>query len=1420
MPNIPAIRRAVTCAPLVLGLLLLTILGMAAAGTPARADAGKPKLAVISTAFVLENKFRMIAEAARAEGVDVQWLHVDTAAPGALEAALEGADLVLIDAPRSTDIAQVEAAAGEAVRASGLPSLRVSVMNRGSRMQALGLPPGDMAETLFAYWVAGTAENHRNLARYIATWVRGGDLASVAPPRDLPNGGIYHPAAAEIFADLSSYLEWWQARNGPRGARPVLGMEFSSSYISDGQTRMLDDIIAEMEARDAVPLAFYRSTRIARSSAANRTSANGAAAKDRGGKPGPQAGKPERDARPASAGKPAGTSGRPNRAAETDIGTEFPNPRPYRRDVINEPLVTLNGRILPDVLLVNTFIGGNPDGRKAWLQSMDRPVIHLMRYRGGDRAAYLADTAGVNTFSLSFTLTNSEYIGMQDPVMLSLVEDGEVVPMPEQLDHLLDKAMRLAVLRHKPNAEKRVAMVYWNTPAGEANMGGSNLNLPLSMLDMAAAMRGEGYDVSAFSEDEIIARAHAMQAPRYREEAMGALVQGEDWAFLPVDTYREWFATLPAEVQDRIDRFWGIAEESQWLVKRDGRLGFAIPRVRLGNLTILPQPPRGMIAMAGMEDMEHDLFHDDKVPVNHPYLATYLWLRQTQDALIHFGTHGSQEWTPGKERGLWAFDDPQLLAGDIPILYPYIVDNIGEAIHVKRRGRGVIVSHQTPAFAPAGLSPDLTALNDLFLEYHTVVEGPARENLRRQITAKAEETGFDKDIGLAPGELAADFETHARDLETLIEDLGSQMQPLGLHTFGTGPDTDLAMASNIMQMMGAPFYDALGVDPGEIFKASFETLGDTLPMRFVTDHVLGDAAADPAMAEWVKNGRRYHAMLEGHHEIDAVLAGLSGRWIDPSYGGDPIRNPDALRTGRNVYGFDPTRIPTRNAYAAAEKAMAELIATHAETHGAAPKKLAFTMWSTETMRHLGLLEAQIMVAMGVRPVWDKGGRVTGMEVIPAAELGRPRIDPVISLTGLYRDQFPAVIERLNEGIVLVNALDEDAVQNPLRANTARIADALRAKGIEGGLAESFALTRIYGNESGNYGTGLPDAVMMSGDWEENDGQLADGYMMRMSWGYGPDKSLWSQRLGDGKPGSVNAYAMQLSGTDAAVFSRSSNLRGLLDTDHPFEYLGGLSMAIRAIDGESPQLYISNMRDPNRTKLQAAERFMASELRAVYQHPRWVAEMKDEGFAGTLALLKTVNNFWGWQAMDRNIVRDDQWREFMAVYVEDRYELGVREWFEDSNPQAMAQITERMIEAIRKGYWDADEDTLRELVEVYQDVATRHDVVSDNRVFTDYVAEQAAGFGLTLAALAPDMAAAAPQQPAQSEPLPEVKPEQTEAPTETVTGQKLEQKAEPPAPPAPPQYRALIPFLLIGFGFLWQGAALALGRDPTKAGDVA
>jgi len=1386
------------------------------------------RIAVLSTSFVLDRKFKLLDDAAKAQGVELAWVDVDRSGEDGVRRAIDGARLVIIDAPRSDDRSQIERIAGKLLKESNAAAVYISVMNSPARLTPVNLD-STIAQRLFDFYVAGTRVNHERLFAFLKTWMAGGDVMQVEPALPLANGGIYHPGYdRSVFDNLSDYLAWWEKHaNASRDGRPVIGVEISSSYISDGQTRMLDETVAALEKAGAVPLLFYRSSRGARASAPSRDAADAGAAQQRGGRgneSAPEAsGRPaggerrpegmgqkpatERSGQPEGGGRPEGSgrpSGRPETAAAAPAaGSGFPNPKETRKVDVNEPLITLDGKVLPNVLIVNTFIGGDPERRKAWHQAMGIPVIYVLNYRQGDRAAYAKDTAGVNSFTLPFTLTQSEYIGMQDPVMLTSNELGELVPIPEQMNLLIGKVMNLAKLQTTANAEKRVALLFWNHPPGEKNQGASNLNVPRSIEHLVSGLRAEGYAFEQANEAGIIAAVADMLRPVYREGGIADLMQTSHWDFLPLASYRSWYAGLPDRVRADVEQYWGPPEKSPWLAKRDGVDGFVIPRMKLGSLIVMPQPSRGEMATG---EKEKKLFHDVKIPLSHSYMATYLWIRETfaANAIVHFGTHGSQEWSPGKERGLWAYDYPQILVGNTPVVYPYIVDNISEAVHVKRRGRGVIVSHQTPAFAPAGLSDDFVRINDLLREYETVDQGPVKDATRAHILEQIRKMNIDKDLKWTSEMLDQGFEDRLRELEDYLETLGSAMQPLGLHTLGRDAEPE-HMISNVMQMLGQPLYEATGVkDAREAFRGDYRELTKTKPFLFVKGWVFSERPlselADEKLHALAEKGRKYAVDLRASWETEAVAKGLSARWIDPSYGGDPIRNPDALHTGRNMYGFDPSRVPTRAAYDAGRAAIEELIASHKKAHGKFPQKLACSVWSTETMRHLGMLEGQIFAAMGVRPTWDDGGRVTGIEVIPQSELGRPRIDPVISITGLYRDQFPNVMERFNEAIVKIAALNEPAEINPIRANSARIEAELLSRGVEAGRARNFALTRIFGNESGNYGTGLPAASLKSDQWEEKDGKLALGYLSRMSWAFGPNTSEWSEKLKNGKGEEINAYAEQLRGTDAAVFSRSSNLRGLLDMDHPFEYLGGISLAVRHLDGTSPQLYISNMRDPKKSKLETAEKFMANELRAVYQHPRWMKEMQKEGYSGPHKMLDTINNFWGWQAMDRNIVRDDQWQEFHEAYVKDRYKIGMREWFEKSNPTALAQITERMLEAIRKDYWKADEQTKRELVEVYQEIAAKHDVATSNETFKAYVGELVRGYGLETAARpqVTNIAMAAPQ------PKPsEAKSEDPTKAQKTVRGQELtEVKQKSPAADFIWLYLGL-PMSVIGAGMLWQ-----------------
>lgn len=1350
--------------------------------------AAQIKIGILSTQFVLEQKFKLMEQAAKKQGVALAWTQVDRDGEAGVKRVMENANMVIIDAPRNEDITLIERVSAGAMTNNALPTLNINMMNPPNRLKPVNLEAA-VAERLFDYYAGGTPINHERLFQYLNALLTGGDVSKIAEPMKLPNGGIYHPKSAElIFDNLPAYLTWWETQSGKKWQNnPVIAMESSSSHISDGQLRMLDETIDSIEKAGGVPLIFYRATRVGRNEAEKV-----------GGRP----------TAPASSGRPEASGekprSRPESAPTTATDRGFPNPKAAQSVAVNEPLLTMDGKIIANVLMVNTFLGMNPDGRKAWHQAMGIPVINILSYRTGTRADYYQDLAGVSSFYLPFTLTNAEYIGLQDPVVLAANEGGEMVPMPEQMALLTGKVMNLAKLQTLKNADKKVALLFWNHPPGEKNQGASNMNVPRSIEYLIDQLRAEGYVFDKANEQQIIAAVATMLRPRYRRGEIDALMKTPHWDFLPLDTYKKWFATLPESVQADVNKAFGEPEKAKWLADKDGVRGFVIPRMKLGNLVMMPQPARG--EMATDED-EKKMFHDTKLPLNHSYLAGYLWIREqfAANAIIHFGTHGSQEWSQGKERGLWAYDYPNLLVGNVPVIYPYIIDNISEAIHVKRRGRGVIVSYQTPAFAPAGLSDEFVNINDTIREYRALDDGPVKISSRQSIIDQAIKMNIAKDLKISPENLAANFEDSLRDIENYLEELGSAMQPLGLHTLGKDAERG-HLISNVMQMLGQPYYQALGIDSKATFQADYKQLQQSKPYQFVEEWVFSDKPltelSDEKLRTQMELGRKYLIDLYAKHEIEGVSAVLASRWINPSYGGDPIRNPDSLPTGRNMYGFDPSRVPTRAAYDAGKKSIEDLIVNYKQAHaGQLPEKLTFTMFSSETMRHMGMLEAQIMAAMGVKPVWDAGGRVTGIEVIPQADLGRPRIDTIISINGLYRDQFPNVMERFNEAIVMVAKLDEADNVNFVRANTQRIKADFIKQGVEENKAEEFALTRIFGEQSGEYGTKLPKATLASDKWEKDDGKLANLYLDRMSWSYGPNPANWSKKLQDAAGKEVNTYAAQLKGTSAVVFSRSSNLRGLLDTDHPFEFMGGISLAVQQLDGKAPQMYISNMRDPNKTKLESAEKFMAKELRAVYQHPNWVKEMQKEGYSGTLQMLNTVNNFWGWQTMDKNVVRDDQWQEFHEVYVKDKYKLGTREWFEKSNPTALAQITERMIEAIRKDYWKADEQTKKELVEIYQEIANKHDVQTNNEAFKTYVAQLAQGYGVSANA-APAAAQATPAQQATA----------PQTPTVSVQGQQL-QKQEKASDTEPDWTRwlYLLPVLLSLFGgMLWQ---LLMQKQP-------
>ncbi len=970
------------------------------------------------------------------------------------------------------------------------------------------------------------------------------------------------------------------------------------------------------------------------------------------------------------------------------------------------------GPLGADVIVSMTHLQNGP-ARAVELKTLDLPALATFSYRDGAPDAWRQANSGLDARAAAALLSVPEGWGFSDPLVVSAVAGGDEVAIGEQFDALLAKAARLAALRRKPAADKRLALMFWNHPAGEGNVSASHLNVPRSLVNLTAALGTAGYDVPTGTEAELIATAQAMLGGLYHPDRLEALAAEGRAMRLPLDRYRAWFDGLPAARRAAIVQRWGEPGDHALLRGEGADRHFVIPATASGKLLVLPQPPRS--------GRPGDAYHDLSAMPDHPYLAAYLYVREVfgADALIHFGTHGTQEWLPGKDRGLSVDDLPFIAVGDLPVFYPYIQDNVAEAMQARRRGRAVTVSHQTPPMAPAGLYDTLRDLHGQMHEHAALEDGPVRTQVEARVTEIAIAANLHRDLGWDDAAIPRDFPTFLAALHDHLHDLARAAMPLGLHSFGEAAAPEHRL-STVMQQLGKAYYEALGLDPNEVFAGDFSALRQSLPYATLDRHLrqgVGlDEIADPTLRAMIERGAALDRHLAETGEIEALLAGLAGRFIAPGPGGDPVRTPD-VPSGRNLHAFEPDRLPTAAAYDAGGKALAELIAAHAREHdGIGPAKLAFSLWSSEAIRHLGVTEGMVLHALGLRPRWDAGGRVVALDIVPAPELGRPRIDVVLQVTGVYRDQFDGFMRLLADGITRIAALDEAG--NAVARNARAQAEALIAGGRAPDRAWSLATQRLFGGAPGSYDSGLPGEVLgIDGDPDE--AHLAADFVDRLKYAYGPEG--W----GMAEEG-VNLFADQLRDVDAAVMSRSSSVHGLLSTDHPFEYLGGLSLAVRELSGRAPGVYIADLRQ-TAGRVSTAARFLAAEMRQRYLNPHWVGGMQREGYAGTLEVLNAANNLWGWQVTDPATVRPDQWQAMHDTYLRDIHKLGVKDWFDQANPGAAGQLVERLMAAIDAGYWAPDDDVRRELAarldQVVRDAAYVPAKAASRRVAA------AAGFGL-------------------------------------------------------------------------------------------
>jgi len=1302
-----------------------------------------------------------------------------------LQQALASAALVWVDAPHASVEARLRRMAGPQLdaRAARTPG-RVVWVPAGA--PAADLAALDASARMVAYLQAGGRRNLRHAMALAHATVAGAPLPALPAPEILPVRGLYHPEAPGLLPNAMA-LERWRAGQGALRGLPAVAVLVHRHHFVDGSTAWLDDWLRVFQQQGLFAYAAFGQQVTAQTLAEVL------------------------ELPPASGTGP--------------------------------------GRLHASALVLHQLVP-QAAALQPLLARWGVPLLGTQPYRAGDAAAWEASDTGLSLSDVPFYLAQPEASGAIDPILVAAhgAEGKDFRLIDRQAQAVAAKARRLIALQTKPAADKRLVAMVYNYPPGGTNFGASFLNVPRSLEQVSHGLAQAGYRTQQVPEQGWIDGLKPLLAAYYPGADVRALLQNGQAAALPLARYEQHLATLPKAVRERMNAHWGPPEKSRYVVNWQGEKVFAIPRLQVGKLSVLPQPPREETLRLG----QNPFMHKSKAPLSHHYLAVYLWAQLEADALIHFGTHGTQEWAGGKARALDVYDDALLPLGDLPVVYPYIVDNLGEALTAKRRGRAVLVSHRTPVFAPAGFEARMAHMHEVMHEWETVDEGPTRRALEKQLVAQFVEHQLHRDLGWSANRIATDFSGFLEILHPYLDQLAQSSQPKGLAVFGRVPAPE-QRRETILQALRKPLIEALGEDIDEAFLIKHDAVLAARPARWLEvalkdaeaasrldlrpalpaqaasdvvraeDHVPNRAARQPidtpALLKLAQRAQELERLLATEGELPGLLAGLEGRYLPAAYGGDPIRNPDSLPTGRNLTGLDPSRLPTRQAYAVAQTLFNDWFKDYQARHGGqAPERMALSLWAGETLRHQGIMEAQALVALGMRPVWDDAGRPVRVETIAADELKRPRVDVLMSITGSYRDQFPALMALLDRAVAQAATAEPG---NVIARNTAQIGQELRKSGVPRAQAEQLARVRAFGNAVGDYGTGLSDAVQSDG-LQTNDARLGQMFLQRMSQPYLEGEPVTGVAGGTAaKALGAMALAAHLRRTDAAILSRSSHLYAMVSSDDPFQYLGGLSAAARVAGrAQGLELHVAQLQDAGEPTTETAQRAIALEMQSRYLHPGWLQAQKAEGYSGTLQVLKAVQFAWGWQAVAPDTVRSDHWQSFYDVLVRDKHQLGLPEWLKE-HPQAYAQSLERLVQAQHQGYWQTDADTQKQLAQLYQELTRAAPLAAELPSVRRWVEQAAQG----AAPASTGLAVATPQSPPAGLPAPPPQAAvQPAAPAAPTLGVLLERQPDPAATPPTPVQRmadivALLAMALVALaGAAWQvRRPSSLSAQPGLAG---
>ncbi|MEM7067271.1 MAG: cobaltochelatase subunit CobN [Pseudomonadota bacterium] len=1096
---------------------------------------------------------------------------------------------------------------------------------------------GAVAERIWDYLKQGGPENMVNLLRYVSNVLDGGE----EPPQAVPlmKAGVWSPNAG--VCDLEALKQDWQPD------WPVAAICFYRALVQSGGLQPIEAVYDALTARGINPLPVFISS---------------------------------------------------------------------LKDPVTVEIVRAVFAEASPGLVFNTtgFAVSSPTGEHSHtvLDESGCPVLQIV-LAGGSREAWEGSPQGLSARDLAMNVALPEVdgrvfaraIAFKNAKMFDdAVQSNIVVHEADagRVSYVADLAANWLALKNAVPQEKRIGLILANYPNRDGRLGnGVGLDTPAGTVNVLNALAQAGYDTGDFPGDGDALIAHLQDGPT-NAATDGRIIRET----ISLNQYKDFFAKFPLSIQAEIEERWGKPEADPFYLEDAKALALSISV--FGNVAVGIQPARGY------NIDPTDTYHSPDLVPPHGYIAFYAWLRNQfgAHAIIHMGKHGNLEWLPGKALSLSETCYPEAVMGPLPNFYPFIVNDPGEGTQAKRRISSVIIDHLTPPLTRAesyGPLRDLEALVDEY--YEASGNDPRRlKLLKKQILDLIEYIGLDQDAGIVAG----DGDNEKLDkLDGYLCELKEMQIRDGLHIFGAAPDGrlkhDLVTAlvrvprgigegseQSLQRAIAADArldFDPLdcdmaatwdGLKPGLLSAVSddqWRTNGDTVErVELLASNLVSGETECPT--EWdasnsvldeVKNVITPAVESCGDREIQSLMTGLEGKFVVPGPSGAPTRGRlDVLPTGRNFFSVDSRSVPTPAAWELGKKSAELLIKRYRQDHGEWPTSFGLSAWGTSNMRTGGDDIAQALALIGAKPVWDHASRrVTGYEIITLAELGRPRVDVTLRISGFFRDAFPAQIDLFDKAIRAIGSLEEDPKDNPIAK---RMGDE-QAKHLDAGLnfddATRRAGYRIFGSKPGAYGAGLQALIDEKG-WDRRE-DLADAYMAWGSYAYGSKEEGKLDRDG---------FSKRLAGVEAVIHNQDNREHDLLDSDDYYQFEGGMTAAVEQASGARPKVYHNDHSRPEKPVVRALEEEIARVVRARAANPKWIEGVMRHGYKGAFEMAATLDYMFAFSATT-GAVRNHHFELLHNAYLVDE---DVLEFLRDKNPDALKEMAERFLEAEERGLW--------------------------------------------------------------------------------------------------------------------------------------